>query len=316
MENTEKKVEQPGTQIATFDKTIADTVLNRVQELEKAGRITFPKNYSVENALQSAYLILQTTEDKEGRPALEVCTKVSVANALFDMVVQGLNPQKKQCYFIVRGNKLCLDRSYFGEVAVLKRVIPGIKDEDVFANVIYVGDVVEIIQDPETLRFRLVKHETKFENRDNGIAGVYSVILKDGIPYVEFMTQKEIQMSWSHRSNKGTVQQEFPQEMAKRTVLKRGSKIFINASDDSNLDIAESYNRTLKDEYDNDTVVETVEREAAEKTASELPPSQPDVKPEPIQESKPAPGQVQQTIPTAGSEPAGQSQNQKRGPNY
>ncbi|MDP3130504.1 MAG: recombinase RecT, partial [Bacillota bacterium] len=162
------------SQVAVIDKSIADQVLTRVRELETNGRITFPKNYSVENALQSAYLILQTVVDKDKHPALEVCTKTSVANSLFDMVVQGLNPQKKQCYFIARGDKLCLDRSYFGDIVVLKRVIPGIEDEDVFANVIYEGDIVEIIQDPATLRFQLVKHETKFQNRDNQIVGGYS----------------------------------------------------------------------------------------------------------------------------------------------
>lgn len=261
----ENKVVKQENQVAFVEKTIADKVMSRVRALEEQHRVVIPPNYSAENALQSAYLILQGVNDKDGNNALSVCTTDSIANALFDMVVQGLNPQKKQCYFIARGKKLCLDRSYFGDQAALKRAIPGITD--VFANVIYKGDVVELIQD-KSGRIIIKSHETKFENRDNDITGAYSVIIKDGVAYYELMTWKEIQASWSKRSNNGAVQKEFPQEMAKRTVIRRGAKNFINASDDSNLDISESYNRTTADEFENTgEVVETVKKEVTEKTA-------------------------------------------------
>lgn len=265
MPGNENKVLNQENQVAFVEKTIADKVMSRVRALEEQHRVVVPPNYSAENALQSAYLILQGVTDKEGNNALSVCTPDSVANSLFDMVVQGLNPQKKQCYFIARGKKLCLDRSYFGDQAALKRAIPGITD--VFANVIYKGDVVELIQD-KSGRIIIKSHETKFENRDNDITGAYSVIIKDGVAYYELMTWKEIQASWNKRSNNGAVQKEFPQEMAKRTVIRRGAKNFINASDDSNLDISESYNRTTADEFENTgEVVETVKKEVTEKTA-------------------------------------------------
>jgi recombination protein RecT len=258
-------VVKPENQVAFVEKTIADKVMSRVRALEEQKRVVIPPNYSAENALQSAYLILQGVTDKEGNNALSVCTPDSVANALFDMVVQGLNPQKKQCYFIARGKKLCLDRSYFGDQVVIKRAVPGITD--VFANVIYKGDNVELIQEPSG-RIFVKSHETKFENRDNDIIGAYSVIIKDGVAHFEIMTWKEIQMSWSKRSNNGQVQKDFPQEMAKRTVIRRGVKNFINSSDDSNLDITESYNRTTNDEFgDTGEVVEVVKQEVVDKTA-------------------------------------------------
>lgn len=252
-------------QVAFVEKTIADKVMSRVRALEEQQRVVVPPNYSAENALQSAYLILQGVTDKEGKNALQVCTSDTVANALFDMVVQGLNPQKKQCYFIARGNKLCLDRSYFGDQAVLKRAVPGITD--VFANVIYKGDNV-VLKQEKSGRIIVESHETKFENRDNEITGAYSIIIKDGVAYYEIMTMKEIQASWNKRSNSGQVQKDFPQEMAKRTVIRRGVKNFINASDDSNLDVSESYNRTTSDEFENTgEVVESVKKEVVEKTA-------------------------------------------------
>jgi recombination protein RecT len=37
---------------------------------------------------------------------LQACTRDSIANALLDMAVQGLNPAKKQGYFIAYGKQL------------------------------------------------------------------------------------------------------------------------------------------------------------------------------------------------------------------
>jgi recombination protein RecT len=76
------------------------------------------------------------------------------------MVVQGLNPDKKQCYFIVYGNKLQMQRSYFGSMAVAKAVNPEI--EDIYADVIYEGDEFEYCK----VRGRnvVVKHIQTIEN--------------------------------------------------------------------------------------------------------------------------------------------------------
>ncbi|MCG3082651.1 recombinase RecT, partial [Pseudomonas aeruginosa] len=49
------------------------------------------------------------------------CNDTSKPNALLDMVTQGLNPAKNQCYFIPYGNKMQLQRSYHGIVMKLKR---------------------------------------------------------------------------------------------------------------------------------------------------------------------------------------------------
>ena len=106
---------------AMIDKNITDFVLEKVQKFESNGQIFFPENYSPENALKSAWLKLQEIKDKNSRLALQVCTKPSIANALFNMVIQGLNPAKNQCYFIPYGDQLTLMRSYFGTIAVAKQ---------------------------------------------------------------------------------------------------------------------------------------------------------------------------------------------------
>jgi len=103
------------------DKNVADFVLSKIQKLQSNGEIYFPNNYSPENALKSAWLKLQETKDKNDKPVLQSCTQISIANALLNMVVQGLNPMKNQCYFIPYGNQLTLMRSYFGSIAVAKQ---------------------------------------------------------------------------------------------------------------------------------------------------------------------------------------------------
>ena len=137
MENQQKN-ELQKAKVIEFEKNISDSVTNRVNQLSKDGRLNLPANYSVGNAITSAWLILQQTKDKNGRPALEVCTKDSIANSLLDMAVMGLNPAKKQGYFIAYGNQLSWFTSYFGKCAVVKR-LKGIENEPI-ATLIYEGD--------------------------------------------------------------------------------------------------------------------------------------------------------------------------------
>ena len=141
--NQQQAIETKKTnKIIEFEKNISDSVQNRITALVADGRLDLPKNYSVGNALANAWLIIQDTVDSEKRPALSVCTKESVANALLEMTTLGLNPAKKQCYFIVYGNKLGLYVSYFGKCATIKR-LKGIDTEPI-ATIIYDGDEVEI----------------------------------------------------------------------------------------------------------------------------------------------------------------------------
>lgn len=232
--------------LALIKKDTVDVVASRIKEFQEKGEIHFPPNYSPENAMKSAWLILQETKDRNGNPALEVCTRDSVANALLDMVVQGLSPAKKQGYFIVYGNNLNFMRSYFGTMAVTKR-LNGV--EDIFAQVIYEGDDFEFTIQRGTKK--IVKHSQKLENIDiNKIVGAYcTIIYGDGKEFTEIMTKKQIDQAWSKTKMKSnSVHREFPEEMAKRTVINRTCKLFTNTSDDSDL-LIESFNRSTEAEY-------------------------------------------------------------------
>lgn len=231
-------------QLAVLQKDITDQVSGKLMELEESG-LQLPPNYNAQNALKSAFFKIKEVKDSNKKPALEVCTKESIANTLLDMVTQGLSPAKTQCYFIVYGKQLQLNRSYFGTQAVLKR-LNGVKD--IWANVIYDGD--EFDYSVTDGRERLVKHETKFQNRDNKILGAYAVVKTDDDEILTVMTKKEIEASWSQSRAGGAVQKKFPQEMAKRTVINRAAKAYVNTSDDSDL-LVEAINKTTENEYDN-----------------------------------------------------------------
>lgn len=76
-----------------------DLVQNKIKQFQQSGEIHFPSNYSPDNALKSAWLKIQEIESKDGKKALETCTKESIANAMLSMVIQGLNVDKSQGYF-------------------------------------------------------------------------------------------------------------------------------------------------------------------------------------------------------------------------
>ncbi|QVK17755.1 recombinase RecT [Mycoplasmatota bacterium] len=252
-----------------MEKDIADIIFNRVNKMESTQQLMFPPNYAVGNALKSAYLIIQKTVDKNKCPALQVCTKESIANALLEMVVQGLNPVKTQCYFMVHGNSVDLFRSYFGDQIVVKNALMNVKE--ITATIIYKDDEIELDID-STGKRRVKSHVTKFENIDKGIAGAYAtIIFEDNSSDQEVMTMKEIQVSWDKSQTKTqSVQKEFPQEMAKRTVIKRLCKRHMNTSNDANLFIVESYNRTTENEFINTEPSNQIElQEEVDNTANQ-----------------------------------------------
>lgn len=243
-------------QLATAQKNICDTVLGRIKEFEQADALRIPKGYAVENALKAAWLVLQETEDRSHNRALDVCTKESVANALLDMVIQGLSVSKKQGYFIVYGKKLLFQRSYFGSQTIAMRTgeLVGLP----VANVIYEGDEFVYEIDPKTGLIHIVKHTQKLEDIDNGkIKAAYAIVhKKDGQTEVTIMTMAQIKKAWAQGATKGgsPAHQNFTDEMAKKTVIGRALKAVINSSSDAWLYDGKA------DESDTDTVRE--EREA------------------------------------------------------
>lgn len=229
-------------------KQITSNVATRIEAMKGEGLLIAP-NYSVSNALSSAYYALKNSSSGN---LLEKCTPDSVYNALLDMVVQGLSPAKTQCYFIPYGNKATLERSYFGTMKVVKQLSTV---KDIYAKIIYEGDEFEA--EVVDGRWKFVSHKSSWKNQNNPIEGAYCVIEKtDGEKILTIMTKEEIDVSWSQSKNK-SVQNKFPQEMAKRTIIERAAKDFFNTSDDSDLFI-DAVNRTTANEYDNERNVKDI----------------------------------------------------------
>jgi recombination protein RecT len=237
--------------LALMKRTVVDAVAHKVGEFVKNREIDLPASYSVGNALKAAWLILQETKDKDGKKALEVCTKDSIANCMLDMVVQGLNPIKNQVYFIVYGKTLTAQRSYFGSMAVAKMVQPDI-DEFAYA-VVYEGDAFKY--GIKNGKKSVIEHEQDIGNVDKkNIIGAYAIALnKAGDPLrTEIMTIDEITQAWKQSkmnpiADNGDIKAssthgKFTADMAMKTVVNKLCKAIVNASSDKAL-LLERMNR-------------------------------------------------------------------------
>ena len=248
----------------TKQPKLTDIVLERINQMKSTQNLSLPKNYNASNALNAAFLELQKVQDRNHQPALDVCSRDSIVKSLLDMTLQGLSPAKDQCYFIVYGKELQMQRSYFGTVAAVKR-LDGVKK--VRAEVVHEGDEFEIGSN-EDMELVVKKFVPKFENISKPIIGAFALIKTDeGISYT-VMNMDEIKQSWSQtRQKNNKVQQNFSQEMAKRTVLNRAAKMFINTSDDSDL-LTGAINATTSNEFDDEPRDVTPTQE--EQTTQEL----------------------------------------------
>jgi len=257
----QQKQKERGDSLAILQKNTVDVVAERIRQYQEKGQLLLPPNYSPENAMKAAWLILQETKDRNGTPVLQSCTQNSIANALLDMVVQGLNPGKKQCYFIAYGDKLTCMRSYFGSMAIVKNICGA---KDVYGEIVYNGDEFEYAI--HNGNKQILKHVQKFGNiAPERIVGAYCTIIFDNDrEFTEVMTLDQIKKAWKKSkmdtSREGSTHKEFPEEMCKRTVINRACKRYINSSSD-NAVLLDAMSRADEIATDEE-VAEEIEREA------------------------------------------------------
>ncbi|MDB0600290.1 recombinase RecT [Tenacibaculum maritimum] len=244
----------------TSKKDISAQVLSKIETFKSAGQLKIPKDYSPENALKSAYLILAETKNKAGKYALQHCSKESVANALLKMVVWGLSPLKKQCDFIMYGDKLDCSIEYTGNIALAKRY-GGLKS--IKANAIFKDDEFAFEVDPMSGLKKVSSHKQTIESiGSKDVKGAYAVIeLHDGTVDVEIMSIEQIRSAWNQGAMKGQspAHKNFPDQMAMKTVINRACKLLIRGSDDNIL-----YDETVKEPGTIDVVAEDVNYEIEE----------------------------------------------------
>ncbi len=272
-------------QLATIKTEVFDRVASTVRGYVSSGELALPAGYSPENAMKSAWLKLQECVDTNRRPVLETCTRASIINALQSMLYQGLNPDKSQCYFIAYGDKLTLQRSYFGSMHVAKMVDPSITD--IFYDVVYEGDEFEYSK----VRGRTVitKHVQKLQNVDkNKIIAAYCSIIRGSTENTTIMTMEEIKAAW-RKSKMNPVEAngsikpnsthgQYTKDMAIKTVVNHACKYVINSSDDSTL-LSRAFEHTCDDTQDKADIIEAEISESAneveadfEETTERIPP--------------------------------------------
>ena len=206
---------------------VGTLVLNRVDEMCKVG-FTMPKDYNYVNAVKATMLKLQEVKDKNGKPALEVCTPSSIQSALFSMVVKGLDVSKNQAYLVVYNDKLQLQESYFGKVLQVKRIFP---EWEPRPNIVHADDTFKYAVNPETGRRELLEHTQSLENLDKPIVGGYIYLpCADGGKDLYCMTYKQIVASWSKSRSGGATAKQFPEKMAMKTLVNSGCNIIINST--------------------------------------------------------------------------------------
>lgn len=283
------------TQVATQGKKeIITTVEAKIHQFKEKGELTFPANYVPENALKSAWLVLQDLQDKNYKPVLETCTQASIANSLLSMAVQGLNVDKKQCYFIAYGKKLVLQRSYFGAMHVAKTVDPNI--QDIYGKTVYEDDEFEYeIRHGKEI---ITVHKQKLGNisKDKILGAYATIVYRDGRELSTVMTFDQIKQAWKQSLTKpvdekgeikaGSTHDKFTADMCEKTAINKVCKYVINSSDDKTI-----VGRFAK-QMDTEIVEAEVEVEIDEKANQEFI----DIDPEDVEEVEPVPEGIEDSI--------------------
>lgn len=218
------------TKEVALRQNVGDQVITRVNSLCEVG-FKMPADYQYVNAIKASMLVLQELKDKNGKPALEVCTQASIASALFEMAVKGLDASRKTCYFIVRSDKLCMNESYFGKALQVKRIYPNFDPRPV---VIHEGDEFVYEIDPKNGCKKLVKHTQNIENLDKDFIGAYMYIpTADGGQDLYIMSKKQILTAWSKSSSREqTTHKQFSEKMVGKTLVNSGCNMIINSTPD------------------------------------------------------------------------------------
>lgn len=202
-------------------------IIKRMDELTQVG-FTLPKDYNYINAIKASMLVLADLKDRNGVPALQACTPISIQQAIFKMAQKGLSAANKTCYFLVRGDQLCCDESYFGKVLQVKRIYP---NWEPCPRVIYEGDDFAYDTDPKTGRRFLVRHNQTLASLDGNFIGAYLYIpCADGGQDLYIMSRKMIATAWSKSSNKSlSTHQSFTDKMASKTIINSACNMIINS---------------------------------------------------------------------------------------
>jgi len=229
--------EQKKEKAIVLKENVGDEVIERMNKLCDAGFI-MPSDFNYVNAVKMTMLKLQEITDKNGKSVNEVCTPLSISTALFDMCCKGLNAALSQCYLIIRGDKLCIEDSYFGKILRVKRIFP---EWEPFPHVIREGETIEYGIDPDTGRTYLIKHIPDAKNIDGDFTGGYIYLpTKSEKGNLYIMSKKQILTAWAKSSTKEhATHKAFDEKMISKTLINSGCNMIINSTPEFHAGMAE-----------------------------------------------------------------------------
>lgn len=249
---TKQELVEQGKQNAELvvNNSFVDGLIAQLDEKVKCG-MSFPKDYNYANELMGAYLVLKEATDKDGKPVLQTCSQISIANSLMRMVRSGLSMLNGQCYPIAYGGKLNIQPSVYGNTCNARRF--GLKN--IPAMVIYEGDVFEYhIEDAEIV---IDRHIQDFMNIDTSkIKGAYAIAkMADGTNHIEIMNMPMIKQAWKqgfgYKEGGNGTHQKFTDQMCLKTVKNRCLKYIIRTHGSEELN-------NIYDEFDEQKTVDMV----------------------------------------------------------
>ena len=210
-------------------KDTLDRVCASIDAKIKNGDFTPREGFDWKNAAVGMGLVLKTAKDKNNKPALEVCTPISIYNVVYEAAVKGLAAVRNQCYPIVYGNELTLQVSYFGYRAQLLS-LPQVVDCN--ALVIYEGD--EFSYEIEDARIVNVKHKQNFQSMDaSKIVGAYATIVYtlrgQTFKNTTVMNKASLDAAKAKGAANSGAYKDFGDMMARKTIFKRAAKDFLNS---------------------------------------------------------------------------------------
>jgi len=225
---------------------VSDRVMNTLLSKSENGKIAFPKDYAIGNALNAGYIKMQ------GSKGFANATPASKAEALLDMVLLGQYPGKHG-YFITYGSEMTWFQKYTGRMYVVNRAL-GLK---ISAQPIYKDD--EFSYEVDKGVYRNIIHKQNFNNIDsNKIIGSYAIAVTDDenetFVRAEIMTMAQIEQAWAQSTN-AKKKEKFREEYARRSVYNRLTKWF---AETKNIE-SEILNISTKNDYQHYEFEETPE---------------------------------------------------------
>lgn len=250
---TQNQVQTQQNQNTTGVTQILNQAIKQYTKMVENKVFDVPENYSYKNAIQQARYLLTKPADagkNKGLAIIDICTPQSILQSVMEMAQKGLNPDKKQCYFIPYGNACTLSISYQGNVALAKR--GGEDIGEVYGYAVYKDDVLDLSFNPQRGVFEIESYQPDISKwTKSGITGAFAVITgKAGeVKYTEYMTMEQIKDAWNMGFAKGEspAHKNFPDQQAIKTVKSRAVKSFVNTADDSEIVSSEEKSITYTD---------------------------------------------------------------------